>query len=378
MLDKRDQLGRTTEEDEEMTCRIRVGSTGLGGLICLVTAFLPANVQGQPSEGFVPEQSQPANAGFLIVEGQYISPPYIFRSDESGVSANGVSIEYTSLGLGEQEFFKWDMVPKEKSDDQAEPEVTFRRRPIRPRYPWRNIEPQLHSNSIVVILAGEKPVTLGKGAAEYDLLKLLTAGDGAIVTDEVLKGFGDIDRNRWRNWISEFRVSDEFLARANAEIQNIDAIRAENRRATAAIRRLDASSYPLTVAGMVLVVLAVGHLLTHRPATDVISKVRSLTENEHKAVVQSLILVVGLSILDLVWTLLAHQAGEMKELNPLGARFVNDPQALIALKVIATTVAAAILFFTRRHLFARQACWWCCLVCTLLAARWISLTSAFV
>jgi hypothetical protein len=144
--------------------------------------------------GFVPEHGQPVEKGFLFVEGKYISPPYDFRSDENGVSVNGISIEYTSLGLGEHDFFEWDMVPREKTGNEDKKEVTFRRRSIRPRFPWRNVKPHLYNDVVVVIFSNERPATLTYGASGYDILKLLTRDDGASISDSELKPFGDIDR----------------------------------------------------------------------------------------------------------------------------------------------------------------------------------------
>ena len=329
----------------------------------------------QSDDGVTSERSQSVETGFLFVEGKYIPPPYVFRSEENGVSVNGVLIDYTSLGLGEHDFFKWDMVPREVSNEGDEMEVTFRRRPIRPRYPLRNIEPTLNADGIVVVFSGESPVSLDKWTG---LLKLLSRTDKMQTSGHELKPFGNIDRNRWREWIANFTPTRGFLARAQYEMDQFEAIRRENDRAVVANQRLNAASYPLTVVGMLLVVVAVGHLLSYRPGIDTVAEPATLTPKEHRAVVYCLLLVGGLSALDLVWTLLAHQAGAMKELNPIGAHMVDNAQLLMTFKVALTTAAAVMLYVARRHTIARRACWWCCLICTLLAVRWISLTSAFV
>jgi Domain of unknown function (DUF5658) len=349
-------------------------------LICLAAFAVPTCAFAQSSSGVVGEQRQPVEKGFLFVDGNYISPPYDFRSDENGVSVNGVSMEYTSLGLGEDDFFKWEVVPREKTGSEDEKEVTFRRRPIRPRLPWRNVSPHLHDdNNVVVIFSNERPAILTNGVSGYDtILRLLCRHDGNSVSDAELKRFGDIDRARWNEWITGFQPSPEFKARARAQIEEADSIVEENYRAARANQRLNTATYPLTVIGMLLVVVAAGHLISYRPMPCAERKSTTLPVEEHRAVACCLLLVAGLSALDLAWTVLAHQAGAITELNPVGARIIDNPHVLIAFKGILTLVSAGILYAARRHIFARRACWWCCLVCTLLIARWISVTSAFV
>jgi hypothetical protein len=75
--------------------------------------------------------------------------------------------------------------------------------------------------------------------------------------------------------------------------------------------------------------------------------------------------------------LLASQAGVMHELNPLGAKLVNSPTALIAFKGAATFVAASLLASLRYHRRAQLAAWWLCLVCALVTCRWLVFNSMF-
>ena len=163
-----------------------------------------------------------------------------------------------------------------------------------------------------------------------------------------------------------------------AEVNRIDAIESVNLAANSAVRWVDATAYPLTVLGMVVVVLSAGHLLSHRPTLDVASEEAKLSPETSRAVFRSVVLICLLSGLDLVWTLLVSRTGSMRELNPLGSRLIENPTHLILFKSIATFVSVGLLFFLRRFSFARLASWWACLVCTLLAVRWLTFNSMFV
>lgn len=82
-------------------------------------------------------------------------------------------------------------------------------------------------------------------------------------------------------------------------------------------------------------------------------------------------LIGGMSLIDLVWTLLAHQANQIAEVNPVGNVLLGDAQRTIMFKVLATILAIGILYKARHSLFARKACWWVCLTLALLMARWV-------
>jgi hypothetical protein len=159
------------------------------------------------------------------------------------------------------------------------------------------------------------------------------------------------------------------------KVDLVKAIITDAQQKSSGSRRLQAMSYPLSILGMVLAVLAIGHVLTFRPTIDI-------TETNHaqviRATLQSVALIVGLSGLDLAWTLLASQAGIMQELNPLGAKLIEKPLFLIAFKAAATVIAAGLLSALRNYRRAQLASWWLCLVCALVTCRWLVFNSMFV
>jgi hypothetical protein len=178
-------------------------------------------------------------------------------------------------------------------------------------------------------------------------------------------------------WLPSFQRSPAFLADATARLEILDSAQAASDASNAATIRLAAFGYPLTILMMILVVLGFGHLLSHRPSADEWND-DSPTNQLSEPFNRSLLLIVGLSAVDLVWTLLVSQAGAMRELNPIGSQMIADPWQLVAFKVLVTLSAVGLLYFCRRVPLARQASWWSCLVLTLVAARWLVFNSMFI
>jgi hypothetical protein len=153
-------------------------------------------------------------------------------------------------------------------------------------------------------------------------------------------------------------------------------VESANRSRTIAVHRLQTVAYPLSVTGMLLVVAALGHLLRAHPGTDGDAPV--VRPEAIRATVISIALIAVFSLVDLVWTILAVQAGQMRELNPVGRLLIPDPRLLVAFKVSATLVGCGILYRLRRHSRARIAAWWLCLLCTVLLLRWVIFHSMFI
>jgi hypothetical protein len=165
------------------------------------------------------------------------------------------------------------------------------------------------------------------------------------------------------------------LADATAQLEFLDTAETANDQSSAATLRLASFGYPLTILMMMLVVLSFGHLLTHRPNEW---SHNSPSGQFSHPFYRLLLLIVGLSAVDLVWTLLASQAGAMREVNPIGSQMIGDPLRLVVFKVLVTIAAVGLLYFCRRVSLAWQASWWSCLVLTLVAARWLVFNSLFI
>ena len=308
-------------------------------------------------------QDDSLQRGFLFVEGRYITPPYSFQEVQGQIFVNDTVLDVESLSAGKNG-------NKRREGRKERPE----------REPWRKLSQDLEDGSIVVLFAKQKAVTIRANGPARDFLSMLISPEGRKEGSHGdLKWWSSgMDGATWRQWLAEFKPSDDFLARAEAEIKRIDAIEEANLAANAAVDRLEASAYPLTLLGMILVAVSAGHLLWHRPARTSASEQGALSLETRRMVYRSLILVCALSALDLVWTMLVSQTGSMRELNPLGSRLIDDPQQLILFKFLLTSMSVGLLFALRRRWSAQVASWWICVICTLLTARWLVFNSMFV
>jgi hypothetical protein len=275
---------------------------------------------------------RPVQTGFVFINGVYLPPPYVVTMVDSAVLVNNQVLYQPSV---------------EQFEGRSRPPRGF-------GGSGREIASKLRQDNVVVAFT-EQPVVILEGLSEL------------IPSQE--------QRDTWSQWPDTFEPSTELAARLKEKVDLVKAIITDAQQKSSGSRRLQAMSYPLSILGMVLAVLAIGHVLTFRPTIDI-------TETNHaqviRATLQSVALIVGLSGLDLAWTLLASQAGIMQELNPLGAKLIEKPLFLIAFKAAATVIAAGLLSALRNYRRAQLASWWLCLVCALVTCRWLVFNSMFV
>ena len=226
--------------------------------------------------------------------------------------------------------------------------------------------------AIVVLYKQEKPLELYPNRDEGQLL-LAALVDEANANAPIPDQLAPQERAIWGRLIADFQSNDEFNTRAKAEMRKFEEAALEGNQVSSANRLVSQVSYPLTIFAMIVVVLAFGHLLSHKPSLDS----ESNDGKRQELVVKSFVFIALFSLLDLVWTLAATNAGTMRELNPLGSQFIRDPIILATFKLFVTTLSIGIFYSLRRRPTAQVASWWCCLLLTLLTARWVVFQSMF-
>jgi hypothetical protein len=188
----------------------------------------------------------------------------------------------------------------------------------------------------------------------------------------------DFDKQVWDDWIVGFEPSNDFRQRAVSMISRFDAAESNAQGQVALVRWTRALVYPLNLGGMVMTVLAIGHLLGGRPHAGRSTLGVDPAPEMIRALNCSLFFIVTLSAFDLVWTILAAQSGQMQELNPLGSRLIDDPRNLAGFKMGITLPAIGLLWLLRQHKRAQVAAWWACLILTIVMFRWLTFNSMFV
>lgn len=73
---------------------------------------------------------------------------------------------------------------------------------------------------------------------------------------------------------------------------------------------------------------------------------------------------------DLVFTLLAKDLDEFVEMNPIAARFIDNPFLLVSFKIIAVAFASIIILKYRRRRMTEVSCWCLFIVYLVLSGIW--------
>jgi hypothetical protein len=301
----------------------------------------------------------PIEKGYLFLDGQYLAPPYKLRLVENGVTVNGRPLpcrppEDFGRGYGGYDGPHSD--------------------------PWRRlaaqVATQLSSECVILAFSDQPLVVLDSSSGAYDLFQRLT-GEGEnpsniALVDRLPDGF---DQSVWNSWVRSFTPSLGLKARAVSFISTFDESDADARAEVSARRWLNWLAYPLTLGGMVLTVLSIGHLLGGRPLAGKTPHEQDTSPETLRALQYSLVLVGLLSLLDLAWTIMAAQSGQMRELNPFGSKLIESPSLLALFKITATGMAIGLLFSLRKYRRAQVAAWWACLILTILAFRWLTFNS---
>lgn len=294
--------------------------------------------------------------GFLFVENRYVSLPYRVGFDENNVFINDIPLDSVVLK---------SLVTEQSLQNGRWLQQGFRRL-------------YLHlTTGGTVVLYGDAPVLLLANSESSNLLKTLihnsaleSLANTGLAGDIQLPG----ESSYWKRFADGFECPQELRIRVGEVLEKERAVEERNLAELAARKNLDSSSYPLTVFGMVLVVIAFGNLLSNEAPLDIQSSESPVMERRVKIF---LMLIAAFSVLDLIWTLLASRANALTELNPIGSQLIHNPIGLLAFKTLVTVGVIGILFVLRGHRVAQRGAWWACLICTLVTVRWLTFNSMF-
>ena len=294
--------------------------------------------------------------GFLFVENRYVSLPYRVGFDENNVFINDIPLDSVVLK---------NLVTEKSLQNGRWLQQGFRRL-------------YLHlTTGGTLVLYGDAPVLLLANSESSNLLKTLihnsaleSLANTGLAGDIQLPG----ESSYWKRFADGFECPQELRIRVGEVLEKERAVEERNMAELAARKNLDSSSYPLTVFGMVLVVIAFGNLLSNEAPLDIQSSESPVMERRVKIF---LMLIAAFSVLDLIWTLLASRANALTELNPIGSQLIHNPIGLLAFKTLVTVGVIGILFVLRGHRVAQRGAWWACLICTLVTVRWLTFNSMF-
>ena len=389
---------------------LSVLSAGEPDLASSTEAVSGLDVSSKPA----PIKERQVDAGHVFVNGEYVEPPYhlVHSSKSLLINSHEIPIESLRRAAHPAERMRKDMHsqadgprpprPPERNDNRNRETKEDKRlgpnhpaarkndakRPLIPpkggMRPNRGIIQQIarrfETDDAILVAFDGQPTVILESERAFAFWRVVV--DRSFESEEAKKLLEILptkqDRQEWKRWLSTWDPPESVRSFAEQTIQRAESIEAKNWAEIGAKRRMDAFAYPLTVLGMVFGVFAAGHLLNSLPRSETGADSSEPRPEYVRATIISATLIVALSCLDLVWTLLAYQAGQMRELNPIGSNLINDPEALILFKLFATFLGGGLLVALRHHSRARLAAWWLCLVCTILTFRWVMFNSMFV
>ncbi len=307
-------------------------------------------------------EGEVSDKGFLFIDGEYIPPPYKIVGDADSLKVN--DRELTCLP------------PPRESMGRG-----FGPRPSEGslRYWFGMLQSQLALDYVVMSFP-DQPCVVFDSNTTYDFLKSIIASESRSVRQVSLRDQLplDFDRKVWDAWLEKFEAPGPFAVRAAALANTYERNQQTAMDDIQARRLLDKLAYPMTVSGMVLSVLALGHLLGGRPHAGKQTLGIDASPEMIRTLNWSLAFTAAFSLLDLVWTILTLSTNDVRELNPIGKQFIHDPRHLAGFKVAITFSCLALLWLLRKHKRAQIAAWWLCLVLTLVTCRWLLVDTLIV
>ena len=308
--------------------------------------------------------------GLLFIDGELLERPYVIRVSLEEITANGVLFQ-------PRVFFRDVPAGSQDPISALPPGEPFR---VVPQRIASEIVESLRLDMIVVAFGNHPARILTSRTEQFFLLDALLAERP---TQEQTKRFlsiahGEALNDRWQEWLLEFEFGPKSRLWMQDRWAAIAATDANNQSQVVAYRRLNNAAYPLTLLGMVIGAIALGHLLQWSGKGLAQDEQSSRTPQSIRFTVRALLLIAAMSALDLIWTILSGSAGLMNELNPVASTLTDSPVVLIFFKVVATTIGVGILYLKRHRQVVQQTVWWICLITILLTFRWIVFNSLLI
>lgn len=377
---------------------IRSNCAWLLALMTLPAAIADQGVSISPTE---PDAdvvySDVSDLGMVFIDGVYIEAPYTVSATKTGVFINQVPINFTidpdpdgdfeggrqsehraSGGAGRRGpgFGRTDHPRDTNATSKRGPErPTQRQAP--PRQAERLWQTLSDESSILLIFTGHPILHVSAGDMTYCLCSnFLQPEQSEELQLRVVRAVSNVNmRTKVQEWMNNYQPPADLLAKMQLQVDQIDAVEHEGRRRSEAIMRMDTMAYPLTLIAMMLGVIALGHMLKWTAHSIVSNQDGGISIESIRGAEIALLLMGGMSAVDLVWTILASQAGIMREVNPLAAGIIDSPMALAVFKVLATSLGFGLLYVLRTQKRGQEVTWWMCLVCVLVTFRWVMFDS---
>ncbi len=319
------------------------------------------------SRGFTPAVT--IDTGYLFIEDEYVAPPYAISIVDDILIVNDIEVDTAEFELPPMDNRRRGMG---RPGGQRGNRRGMHMSPS--RHVYRSLT-TLRTGAVVLLDSDNQPLYLDASNKGIEFLKYLIE---VSETDQVVElPDAAVEGDRWQQIASHLRPTSEFLQRAKAQVTDVEEKQRKVHAVVAARQLSERLMYPLTMFAFVLAVFAIGHLMSIAQSTFEAAQKVVADKRTTKHVFLSLLIVALLSVFDLGWTLLAHQTGTMREMNPIGATFIADPVQLVLFKAVVSGTSIALLFWLRSLPLARKAAWWCCLATTLLTIRWLTFNSLF-
>jgi hypothetical protein len=338
-----------------------------------MTRFVPAAMLGMIVFGTVPASavdprggtagrvqspptytSDPIDDGYVVMDGNYIAPPYQVQVQGGDVLLNGRILQK----------------PSTQASGVRGPSGGRRYRGSGGSDRALDVQEWLADGSLLLVQK-QRLAYISEPQHAHWLLRVLNCNEPVATKFNMVveESTVPIERQVWATATEEFVPSDTLASRLEDEAA---APLLTDWQPGAGVM------YLMNVAGMALVVLAFGALLSQPPPRACRCQSCDHCGDGSSPLLQHVLLVVVLSAFDLGCTLMASATGVMTELNPMAGSLIQTPWALAAFKLSATLVGATILLGLRRQRRAQVASWWLCLVCSLLTFRWVAFHSLFM